>query len=276
MSFDLTPPKIKLNAWLIVSPFAVCAVIFALLSFCGCASVPRATSGGRLLEIWPQISDRSFIRVRGIGAVDQAAKGQTARRGASRDAALVAARYELLAVIKGVKLEGGVSVAQLIEKDSLIREIANEVVSGGDEIKTEWMSDDGCVVTLELRRSKVERLIHEKSQREKNLEERVDRDIAEIEKLNMALYVAIMNRSDRRDWADVRDRAVKAKKLADEVTRLGVMVDRMDADPNNGALEGAVLNQIIDTSSRLAEEEKAACWFPLSPCYWGHGKWSSK
>jgi len=275
VSFNLTPPTIRLNAWLIMSPFAVTTLILVLLSLYGCASVPRATGGGRLLEIWPQISDRAFIRVRGIGAVDQAAQGQTARRGASRDAALVAARYELLAVIKGVKLEGGVTVAQLIEKDSLIREIANEVVSGGDEVKTEWMSDDGCVVTLELRRSKVERLIHEKSQREKNLEDRVARDIAEIEKLNMALYIATMNRSDRKDWAEVRDRAGRAKRLADDVSRIETLVDQGEKDGTNSN-DAATLNQIIDTSSRLAEEEKAACWFPLSPCYWGHGKWSSK
>ncbi len=159
-------------------------VVVLLLALSGCASVPRATQGGRLLDIWSQVSTKESLRVRGICTATDWAKGRTSRRATSRNAALVAARYELLGVIKGVKLEGGVTMAQLMEKDSLIREIANEVVSGGDEVLTEWLPDDGCVVTLELKRSKVERLIHEKSQREKGLEKRVAKDIAEINRLN--------------------------------------------------------------------------------------------
>lgn len=158
------------------------AVLAVLLG--GCASVPRATHGGQLSMIWGSISTKDFLRVRGIGVAKPGAAGSTARRGASRNAALVAARYQLLSVVKGVKLEGGVTVSQLMEKDSLIREIANEVVSGGDEVKTEWLADDGCVVTLELKRSKVEHLINEKTQREVGLEARVAKDIEEIRALN--------------------------------------------------------------------------------------------
>ncbi len=241
------------------------ALLAVLLS--GCASVPRATSGGKVLDLWGQVSNKAYIRVRGIGATKPTAVGLTARRGASRDAALVAARYQLLSVIKGVKLEGGITMAQLMEKDSLIREIADEVVSGGDEVKTEWLADDGCVVTLELRRSKVERLINEKSKREKDLEQRVARAIAEIKRLDGALDIALMSDGQRREWADVRERAEKAKRLSDDVSRIETMID-------GGGNDREILEQVIDTSSRLAEEEKAGCWFPLSACYWGHGKWS--
>lgn len=248
-------------------------VALSAIMVSGCASVPRATDGGRVLDIWSKVSTRDFIRVRGIGATNPTARGLTARRGASRSAALVAARYQLLSVIKGVKLEGGVTVAQLMERDSLVREIADEVVAGGDEVKTEWTSDDGCVVTLELRRSKVERLISEKSKREIDMEARLRRSISEIERLNLAVYVASMSKSDRKDWAHVQELALKAKRLGDDIDRIDKMID-LEKKQNTNMYDRAILEQVIDTSSRLAEEEKANCWSPFSACYWGYGRWS--
>lgn len=184
-------------------------IVLGLLS--GCAGVPRATQGGRVLDIWSQVSTKDFIRVRGIGAVGTGIRGLTARRGASRNAALVSARYELLAVIKGVKLDGGITMAQLIEKDSLIREIANEVVSGGDEVKTEWLIDDGCVVTLELKRSKVERLIKEKSEREKGLERRIEKDLDDIRKLHQ--QIAEAGRIQLRSFVNNEEAFIIAREL---------------------------------------------------------------
>lgn len=250
-------------------------LILLSLLLSGCASVPRATSGGKVLDFWEKVSDKAYIRVRGIGATRPEARGLTARRGASRDAALVAARYQLLSVIKGVKLEGGVTMAQLMERDSLIREIADEVVSGGEEVLVEWLHDDGAVVTLELRRSKVERLINEKSKREKDLEQRVARSIEEIKRLNGALDIALMSPGAERKWGEVRERAVKVKRLADDVNRLETMLDAAEKTQTS-AYDGVILEQVIDTSSRLAEEEKANCWFPISACYWGHGRFSGK
>lgn len=248
-------------------------VALSAIMVSGCAGVPRATEGGKLLALWGQVSTKSYIRVRGIGATSPAASGLTARRGASRSAALVSARYQLLSVIKGVKLEGGVTVSQLMERDSLIREIANEVVSGGDEVKTEWTDDDGCVVTLELKRAKVERLINEKSKREIDMEERIRRSINEIERLNLAVYVASMSKSDRKDWAHVQELALKAKRMGDDIDRIDKMID-LDKKQNTNMYDRAILEQVIDTSSRLAEEEKANCWSPFSACYWGYGRWS--
>lgn len=166
----------------------------------GCASAPpRATKNGKVLDIWSGISTKDFIRVRGIGAVQPEIVGQVARRGASRNAALVSARYQLLALVRGVKLEGGVTISQLMEQDSLIREIANEIVAGGEEVLTEWLPDDGCVVTLELKRSKVERLIQEKSLHEKDLEQRVDYAARRIKYLESStiFYMIGQNINDR-------------------------------------------------------------------------------
>lgn len=149
-------------------------LVVVLLS--GCAGAPpRATRGGKVLDIWSGISTKEFIRVRGMGTVPGQTVGQVARRGASRNSALVGARYQLLALVQGVKLEGGITLSQLMEQDSLIKEIANEIVAGGEEVLVEWLPDDGCVVTLELQRARVERLIQQKSEREKGLEQRVDR-----------------------------------------------------------------------------------------------------
>lgn len=181
-------------------------IFFAtFLSISGCTHVPRATQHGRVLDIWSGISTKDVIRVRGIGEVSPKAKGQTARRASSRNAALVGARYQLLSMIKGVKLEGGVTVAQLIEQDSLIREIANDVVQGGEEVLVEWLSDDAAVVTLELKRSNVDRLIQQKSEREKDLEFRVDRATGRAQNLEMDLINSKMGwsqwaRDSRRSW----------------------------------------------------------------------------
>ena len=148
---------------------AILGAVMLLFFVSGCSHLPRATEDGHLKSFWSQISTKDYIRTRGVGAVAPGIMGQTARRGSSRNAALVSARYELLAAIKGVKLEGGVSIAQLMDKSSVIREIANELVKGGEEVQTEWLSDGGAVVTLELKRSTVERLIQRDSPRERAL-----------------------------------------------------------------------------------------------------------
>ncbi|MFH2203101.1 MAG: hypothetical protein ABIJ96_08315 [Elusimicrobiota bacterium] len=47
-------------------------------------------------------------------------------------------------------------------RHSQIREIADRLVRGAEEIQTEWIDfDDSCVVTLELRRDRVKKLIEE-------------------------------------------------------------------------------------------------------------------
>jgi len=190
----------------------IMAMTLCLVLLSGCASIPRATIQGQIADAWTQISTKEYIRVRGIGAVDHGVHGPTRRRGLSRDAALVAARYNLLALIKGVRISGGITVAQLMEKDSLIREIANEVVSGGEEVVTEWTRDGGCVVTLELKRSKVEKLIQEKSERERGLERRVAKDIKEIKRLHRMLAEAV---GDEINGMDVYDMdAIEWKAMA--------------------------------------------------------------
>jgi hypothetical protein len=135
-------------------------VIFAVLwSSSACSKVNRSLSKGEVKSLWEQVSDKDTIRVRGIGVPPEGTKSLTQRRGLSRNAALVNARYEALALLRGVKLTGGLSVASLMEKDSRIREIANQVIAGMEEVQVEWASDDGAVVLLELKRDKLEKML---------------------------------------------------------------------------------------------------------------------
>ena len=133
------------------------AVVVGMLSACHAAR--SSLSGGVVRDTWGQVSDKNTIRVRGIGAAPEGVKDLTRRRGRARNAALVAGRYEMLALLKGVMVRGGVNVGGLMEKDSHIREVADRIISGAEEVATEWAKDDGCVVTLEIDRVKVEKML---------------------------------------------------------------------------------------------------------------------
>lgn len=248
------------------SPSAGLVAPILSLTICACSGVPRATKGGVLTDLWTGISTTDYLRTRGIGAPSPRAVGRTHRRGSSRAAALAMARYELLAVVAGVKLEGGVTVAQLAERDSLVRELADDVVKGAHEVLTEWTDSDDCVVTLELRRSTVERLVQQKSRREKDLERRLARSIDDARRANMALEIATMSRRDRRKWGEAAERAAEAKRLAERVDRLQHMVDHYD--PNNGSHNAAMLSEIVDVGTELNKDHAESCWLPLTACFW--------
>jgi len=208
-------------------------VALSAIMISGCASVPRATEGGQLKSFWGKISSRDYVRTRGVGAAPAKTQGLTARRGASRSAALVDARYNLLATIKGVRVSAGVTVAQLMERDSIVRELANDMVNGGDEILTEWTADDGCVSTLELKRSTVERLIQEKSAREKGLERRIAKDIEEIERLReqvRALGSARYNKDDMAELSYEISRLAHANQALEDVEsgKFGSAADQLN------------------------------------------------
>lgn len=211
------------------------SVTLSAIMISGCASVPRATEGGVLKDFWTKISTGDVIRVRGVGAAPAGAKGQTHRRAASRNAALSMARYELLATVRGIKISGGVTLAQLAERDSLIRELANDIVKGGEEILTEFLADDGAVCTLELKRSTVERLINEKSQREKDLEKRLGWQTLAV--------------------LDLKEQLQEAK-----------------APRENEGQSTADLEVIEPQSSVQNAATCEPCWNPLSHCYWTRGQ----
>jgi len=56
----------------------------------------------------------------------------------------------MLSVVKGVKLEGGITVEKAIETDSVLATSVNDTIKGAMLVRTNWTNDDGCVVTIRL------------------------------------------------------------------------------------------------------------------------------
>jgi hypothetical protein len=77
----------------------------------------------------------------------------------SRNAAIVAAQYEMLSMIKGIDLEGGIRVEKAVETDSVLQTKINAAIKGAEVIKTEWTNDDGCIVMLRLDKKRLEEMM---------------------------------------------------------------------------------------------------------------------
>lgn len=121
-----------------------------------CSGVQTHTKGGELkktMDAEDQGSD--YIQTIGIGAADQKMDNKTQKMATSRTAAIVMAQYEMVGIIKGLQIEGGITVSQAMEKDSKISALVNESVKGAEVLKTEWTSDDGCIITLRLSKKRL-------------------------------------------------------------------------------------------------------------------------
>ena len=128
------------------------ALFFAVGAW-GCASVPdkAVIKEGEIDREWVEEGVTSkYVFARGIGAADQKLENKTQRMAVSRNAAVVNAQYNMLSLIKGVKLEGGVTVEKAIETDSILATKINEVIKGAQIVRSGWSNDDGCVVSLKL------------------------------------------------------------------------------------------------------------------------------
>ncbi|HAM35409.1 MAG TPA: hypothetical protein DEB40_10365 [Elusimicrobia bacterium] len=126
----------------------------------GCAGVESRVRSGAIGEVIDQKPDRGgFIEAIGIGGSDSALPSVTQRKALARDAAIVKAQYELLSMVKGVTLEGGVTVSRALETDSGLEARVHAAIRGAEVRKTEFTSDNGCVVTLRLPRNRLEKLM---------------------------------------------------------------------------------------------------------------------
>ena len=132
------------------------AAALAALALGGCSGVESRVHKGQIGEVIDQTPERrgSFEAI-GIGASDPATPTATQRKALARDAAIVKAQYELLSLLKGVTLEGGVTVSQAMEKDSLLAAKVNAMLRGAEVRKTEFTADGGCVVTMRLPKDRV-------------------------------------------------------------------------------------------------------------------------
>ena len=52
--------------------------------------------------------------------------------------------------MEALRLEGGITVEKAIETDSVLATRLNSVIKGAQVVRSEWTSDDGCVVVLRL------------------------------------------------------------------------------------------------------------------------------
>lgn len=135
-------------------------VLAAVAVLAGCGGVTRRVHGGTVDRVIDQKPVRSaYIEAIGIGASDPTLATDTQRKSLARDAAIVKAQYELLSMVKGVQLEGGITISRAIETDSTLESRLRETIRGAEIVKSEFTADNGCVVTLSLPKDRLERMM---------------------------------------------------------------------------------------------------------------------
>jgi hypothetical protein len=134
--------------------------VLSLAVLAGCGGNKSYVKKGEIQKSMDQEAIKSsYIETLGIGAADSTLTNTTQRRATSRDAAIVQAQYEMLSIVKGIQVEGGITVQKAIETDSKLETTVKEVIRGAQVVKTEWTNDDGCVVTLRLEKKRLESLM---------------------------------------------------------------------------------------------------------------------
>lgn len=130
------------------------------LLLAGCGGVEKRVESGKVQGVIDQKPVRhGYLEVIGIGASDPKLESDTQRKALARDAAIAKAQYELLSMVKGVHLEGGVTIDRAIETDSSLETKVNDAVRGAEILKTEFTADNGCVVTMRLPKRRLEQLM---------------------------------------------------------------------------------------------------------------------
>ena len=131
--------------------------VFVLAALAGCSGVKSRVEEGLVQTVIDQKpAAGSFYEVIGIGACDPQLPTDTQRRALARDAAIVKAQYELVSLVKGVTLEGGVTVSKALAADSLIEARVHASIKGAEVLKSEFTDDGGCVVTMRLPKKALE------------------------------------------------------------------------------------------------------------------------
>lgn len=126
----------------------------------GCGEVASRVRQGRLHETLDQKPEGfGYVEAIGIGASDPALPTETQRKSLARDAAIVKAQYELLSMIKGVELSGGIRVDRALERDSNLETRLQETIRGAEVLKSEFTADNGCVVTLRLSKKRLAQVV---------------------------------------------------------------------------------------------------------------------
>ena len=136
------------------------AAAAAAIAMTGCSGVAGRVHAGQIGEVIDQTpAHGGYFEAIGIGASDPALPSATQRKALARDAAIVKAQYEMLAMVKGVELEGGVTVNRALETDSKLEARLKETIRGAEILKSEFTADNGCVVTLRLPKRRLEAMM---------------------------------------------------------------------------------------------------------------------
>ena len=138
--------------------------VFALaLTIAGCGGGSQYLQDGKVKSTIDQTNETDkYLVAIGLGAPSKDATDSTQRKATSRNAAIVAAQYDLVGRVKGVKIEGGVTIQKAMETDSKISAIVNDSIMGAEVTKTEWTADDGCVITMKLDKDRLAKQLNTK------------------------------------------------------------------------------------------------------------------
>ncbi|MBI4422502.1 MAG: hypothetical protein HY554_02175 [Elusimicrobia bacterium] len=138
----------------------VCVALAAAGALAGCGGPESRVKKGQVQSVIDQDPARkNYIETIGIGASDPNLPSDTQRKALSRDAAIVKAQYEMLSMVKGVTLEGGITVQRAIETDSTLEAKLKETIKGAEVVKSEFTADNGCVVTVRLPKKRLEEMM---------------------------------------------------------------------------------------------------------------------
>jgi hypothetical protein len=136
--------------------FALIISTGLLLAACGGGKKSYVRRGDLEKTLDQEAINKKYLEAVGIGAADSTLTNSTQRKATSRNAAIVAAQYEMLSMVKGLDLEGGIRVERAVETDSVLQTKIDAAIKGAEIVKSEWTNDDGCVVTLRLDRKRLQ------------------------------------------------------------------------------------------------------------------------
>jgi hypothetical protein len=131
------------------------AVLAVILS--ACASAPDRSvlsKTGEFETSWEEQGESSkYLYARGMGAADAKLTNETQKKALARNAAIVNGQYNMLSVVRGAMLTGGINVQAAMEKDSKLGTHIQSLIRGAQVTRTQWSNDSGCVVSLRLPKS---------------------------------------------------------------------------------------------------------------------------
>jgi hypothetical protein len=135
-------------------------IALAMVGVLACGGPASRVKKGQVQQTIDQDpTHKSYLEAIGIGASDPNLPSDTQRKALARDAAIVKAQYEMLSMVKGVQLEGGISVSRAMETDSTLEAKLKESIRGAEVIKSEFTADNGCVVTIRLPKKRLEEMM---------------------------------------------------------------------------------------------------------------------